>query len=66
MKFLIVVECTMRDEIELEHKPTGPELLMMMDDVNKQFKEKGLKVQVNRLSATYISDPIEEEIDHDI
>lgn len=66
MKFLIVAECIMRDEIELEHKPTGPELLMMIGDVNKQFKEKGLKVQVNRLSATYISDPIEEEKENDI
>ena len=65
MKFLIVVECTMRDEIELEHKPTGPELLMMMEDVNNRFKETGLKVQVDRLRATHISDPIEEEIDHD-
>lgn len=66
MKFLIVAECTMRDEVELEHEPTGPELLKMLSDVNERFKEARLKVQVNRLSATCISDPIEEEIDHDI
>jgi hypothetical protein len=64
MKFLIVVECTMRDEIELEHKPTGAELLKMMDDVNKQFEEKGLKVRVEQIRATHIIEPVEEE-DHD-
>jgi len=61
MKFLIVAECTMRDEVELEHEPTGADLLKMMDDVNKQFKEMRLKVQVDQIRATYISDPIEEE-----
>ena len=65
MRFLIVAECTMKDEIELEHEPTGPELLKMMDDVNERFKETRLKVQVNRISATYISDPIE-EVNNDI
>jgi len=65
MKFLIVAECTMRDEIELEHEPTGADLLKMMDDVNKQFKEMRLKVQVDQIRATYISDPIEEENNHD-
>lgn len=65
MKFLIVAECTMRDEVELEDVPSGADLLKMMGDVNNQFKEKGLKVQVDRLRATHISDPIEEEIDHD-
>ena len=66
MKFLIVAHCTMRDVVEFEHEPTGPDMLMMMEDVNKRFKEKGLKVQVNRISATCISDPIEEDVDHDI
>ena len=66
MKFLIVAQCTMRDEVEFEHEPTGPDMLMMMEDVNKRFKEKGLKVQVNRISATHISDPIEEDVDRDI
>lgn len=66
MKFLIVAECIMRDEVELEREPTGPELLMMINDMDKEFKEKGLKVKVHRISATCISDPIEEEIDHDI
>lgn len=60
MKFLIVAECTMRDEVELEHKPTEPELLKILYDVNETFKEKGLKVQVNQIRATCISDPIEE------
>lgn len=60
MKFLIVAECTMRDEVELEREPTGPELLMMINDMDKEFKEKGLKVKVNRIRATRISDPIEE------
>ena len=66
MKFLIVAECTMRDEIELEDKPSGADLLKIMYDVNERFKETGLKIQVDRLRATYISDSIEEEIDHDV
>lgn len=60
MRFLIVAECTMKDEVELEREPTGPELLNMIYDLNDQFKEMRLKVQVDRISATYISDPIEE------
>jgi hypothetical protein len=60
MKFLIVAECTMKDEIELEDRPSGADLLKMMDYVNERFKETGLKVQVDRLRATCISDPIEE------
>lgn len=60
MKFLIVAECTMRDEVELEREPTEPELLEMITDLNEQFKEMRLKVQVDQISATYISDPIEE------
>lgn len=65
MKFLIVAECTMRDEIELEHEPTGADLLKVMDDVNKQFKEKGLKVRVEQIRATHIIEPVEEENNHD-
>ena len=61
MKFLIVAECIMVDEIELESYPTGAELLLMMDDVNKQFKEKGLKVRVEQIRATHIIEPVEEE-----
>lgn len=61
MKFLIVAECTIRDEVELEREPTGVEILEMMDDVNKQFKEKGLKVQVDEIRATHIIEPVEEE-----
>lgn len=60
MKFLIVLGCTLREEVELENVPSGADLLKMMDDVNIRFKEKGLKVQVDRLRATHISDPIKE------
>lgn len=61
MKFLIVAECTLRDEIELEREPTGSELLGMLSDVNERFKEAGIKAQVDQIRATYISDPIEDE-----
>lgn len=61
MKFLIVAECTMEDEVELESYPTGAELLLAMDDVNRQFKEKGLKVRVDEIRATHIIEPVEEE-----
>ena len=60
MKFLIVAECTMKEEVELEYEPTGPELLEAVANVNKDFKERGLKAQVNQIRATYIPDPIEE------
>ena len=35
MKFLIVAECTMKDEVELEREPTEPELLNMTSDLNE-------------------------------
>lgn len=63
---IIVAECIMKDEIELEDKPSGADLLKIVDDVNERFKETGLKIPVDRLRATHISDPIEEDVDHDI
>jgi hypothetical protein len=54
----------MKDEVELENEPTESELLKVIADVNERFKEMRLKVQVDRIRATYISNPIE-EVNHD-